>query len=298
MAINPSLHRSINKAMAPSGYIPMDYRSMYYDELFKVYRAYQNQQEVFDYINQTILRTSDFAVVINTGGTLSNGVITGGTNALYFFDTLTTLAPFSSQNLTPWFEEFTINGSTQNSVTLSFNPYLVSQITIDKVESLASTDWSYNSTTKVITFTNYTFDAKDYFIRVDYFYFKDKSLDGTTDTEEVKSLAQSVIETYKNTVNGFPTINSDGKIDSSVLPDVATKSWISSTQSVTPTNTTTVTFDLPSTPDVNTLSMDMYGTTQILSSDYTLSGTTVTLTGGYEFDTATTVVINYKYQNA
>ncbi len=58
---------------------------MYYDAVNFVYRAFVDTTEVWIYLNQAKYRTGMFPVLVNTGGVLSSGVITGGTNRLWFY---------------------------------------------------------------------------------------------------------------------------------------------------------------------------------------------------------------------
>lgn len=80
---NPALHISINKALAASG-IPLDSRSYFYDEDYFVYRPYASEAEVLAYLigHQ---RQGHFSIVINTGGTVAEGVVTGGENVEWWF---------------------------------------------------------------------------------------------------------------------------------------------------------------------------------------------------------------------
>lgn len=83
---NPSLHTVSNKpyGMAQAG--PTDARSMFYDEDNFVFRAYVDTAEVKAYLPLAKYRTGGFDILVNTGGTLGlNGVITGGTNAIWYF---------------------------------------------------------------------------------------------------------------------------------------------------------------------------------------------------------------------
>lgn len=83
--INPSLGTTSNKAYAPAQAVPTDFRTYYYDQTNFVMRAYQSTSEVLAYLNLAKYRTGQFPIVVNNGGTLSGGVITGGTNTLYYF---------------------------------------------------------------------------------------------------------------------------------------------------------------------------------------------------------------------
>jgi hypothetical protein len=83
---NPSRHTVSNKAYGVAQAAPTDARSMFYDEDNFVYRAYVSTAEVLTYLSLPKYRTGQFDIVVNTGGVLGvNGVITGGTNAIWFF---------------------------------------------------------------------------------------------------------------------------------------------------------------------------------------------------------------------
>jgi hypothetical protein len=81
---NPSLHTATNK---PIGLIskPVDARTYYYDSVNFVYRAYVSEAEVLAYLTTDESRTGQFSIIINTDGSLSNGVITGGVNSEWWF---------------------------------------------------------------------------------------------------------------------------------------------------------------------------------------------------------------------
>lgn len=82
---NPSLHVPLNKALGIAQDAPTDARSMYYDAVNFKYRAYQSTAEVLSYLNLSKYRTGQFDIIINSGGVLSSGVITGGTNTVWYF---------------------------------------------------------------------------------------------------------------------------------------------------------------------------------------------------------------------
>lgn len=82
---NPSEHTVSNKAYGVAQDAPTDARSKFYDKVNFRYRAYVSLAEVRSYLNQTKYRSGQFDIIVNTGGTLSNGVITGGTNAVWYF---------------------------------------------------------------------------------------------------------------------------------------------------------------------------------------------------------------------
>lgn len=82
---NPSLHTVSNKGYGVAQASPTDARSKYYDAANFVYRAYSSTGEVLAYLNLSKYREGQFDIIVNSGGSLSGGVITGGTNAVYWF---------------------------------------------------------------------------------------------------------------------------------------------------------------------------------------------------------------------
>jgi hypothetical protein len=87
---NPSLQTVSNKPYGINAAAPTDARSYFYDVTNFTYRPYQSTAEVISYLNLTRYRTGQFDIVVNTGGTLLNGVITGGTNTIWYFKDSTT----------------------------------------------------------------------------------------------------------------------------------------------------------------------------------------------------------------
>jgi hypothetical protein len=85
MAYNPTVHTVFNKSVGIAQAVPTDARSYYYDDVNFKYRPYVSQSEVIGYLNLPKYRTGQFAIIINTGGTLLNGVITGGVNDEWWF---------------------------------------------------------------------------------------------------------------------------------------------------------------------------------------------------------------------
>lgn len=85
--INPSSPGATtsNKSYFPAQAVPTDYRTYFYDASNFVMRAYQNTAEVLSYLNLPKYRTGQFPIVVNFGGVLNAGVITGGINILYYF---------------------------------------------------------------------------------------------------------------------------------------------------------------------------------------------------------------------
>lgn len=82
---NPSLHATVNKSLGMAQAGPTDARSYFYDENFFVYRPFVSVEEVKSYLTLPKYRTGQFDIVVNTGGSLNNGVITGGTNVIWYF---------------------------------------------------------------------------------------------------------------------------------------------------------------------------------------------------------------------
>lgn len=84
MAFNPAIHTATNKPIGLIGK-PVDARTYFYDAVNFVYRAYVSTAEVLAYLNVSSFRVGQFPIIINTGGSLSSGIITGGTNAEWWF---------------------------------------------------------------------------------------------------------------------------------------------------------------------------------------------------------------------
>lgn len=82
---NPSQHTVSNSAYGMAQFGPSDARSYFYDATVFKYRPYVSLTEVRNYLNLAKYRGGQFDIVVNTGGTLSNGVITGGSNAVWYF---------------------------------------------------------------------------------------------------------------------------------------------------------------------------------------------------------------------
>jgi hypothetical protein len=82
---NPTKGTASNKPYAPSQAVPTDSRTYFYDSISFVWRPYVSTTEVKSYLNLSKYRVGQFDIVVNTGGTLASGVITGGTNALWYF---------------------------------------------------------------------------------------------------------------------------------------------------------------------------------------------------------------------
>lgn len=84
MAFNASLHTATNKPIGLIGK-PVDARSYYYDTTYFKYRPYVTTAEALAYLDTASIRAGQFPIIINSDGTLSNGVITGGANAEWWF---------------------------------------------------------------------------------------------------------------------------------------------------------------------------------------------------------------------
>ncbi len=81
---SPSTHTGLNKPVGVTN-MPSDARSMFYDAANFKYRPYVSIAEALSYLNTTAKRVGGFPIIVNTGGTLLNGTITGGTNKEYWF---------------------------------------------------------------------------------------------------------------------------------------------------------------------------------------------------------------------
>ena len=105
MAYNPSKHTASNKPYGVKGK-PDGARTYFYDEAFFKYRPFKDTIEVLAYFVSIEDRKGHYLIVVNEGGTLLGGEITGGTNDLW------------------WFK----NGYTDDNLVL-FNSELVRQVT-------------------------------------------------------------------------------------------------------------------------------------------------------------------------
>lgn len=76
---------TMNKPAGIAQAVPTDARSYYYDTANFIWRAYTDTGEVKRYLNLPKYRTGQFDIVVNTGGSLSGGVITGGINTIWYF---------------------------------------------------------------------------------------------------------------------------------------------------------------------------------------------------------------------
>lgn len=64
---------------------PTDARSYFRDRTNFTWRPYVSTTEVLTTLNTSAHRKGHFPIIVNTGGTLLNGVITGGSNAMWWF---------------------------------------------------------------------------------------------------------------------------------------------------------------------------------------------------------------------
>jgi hypothetical protein len=97
-----------NKAISFANATPADSRSMFWDAANFVYRAYTSVNEVYSYLNLSKYRSGHFPIIVNSGGVLGGtGVITGGTNTIYWFKDGT-----ANANLVPLQNIISVNGQT------------------------------------------------------------------------------------------------------------------------------------------------------------------------------------------
>lgn len=85
MAYNPALHITFNTSVGIAQAVPTDARSYFYDTVNYKYRAYVSTAEALTYLEVPKYRVGHFSVIVNIGGTLLDGVITGGENVEYWF---------------------------------------------------------------------------------------------------------------------------------------------------------------------------------------------------------------------
>lgn len=84
---NPLNGTISNKSFAPAQAVSTDFRSMYYDSLATppVQRDFNGTTEVFTYFPIAKNRKCHYPIYVHVGGTLSNGVWTGGTTQMWWF---------------------------------------------------------------------------------------------------------------------------------------------------------------------------------------------------------------------
>jgi hypothetical protein len=112
MAYNPSLFKAQNIPFATSD-SPLNAKSLFYDAVNFKFRPFLNIAEVNSYFNILSYRDPTFDVIINTGGTLLNGVITGGVNDAYWYKDGTAngnlVLKTNSVDLTPYYTKIQID---------------------------------------------------------------------------------------------------------------------------------------------------------------------------------------------
>jgi hypothetical protein len=97
---HPGTHVVVNDAVAPTPAVPLDARTMFYDSVNFLYRAYNGTAEVLTYLNTSNYRSGHFIMVVDSGGTLqSNGTYVGGYNTFYMFKDSTTNGGLVKMNL-------------------------------------------------------------------------------------------------------------------------------------------------------------------------------------------------------
>lgn len=97
---HPGTHVVVNDAVAPTPPVPLDARTMFYDSVNFLYRAYNGTAEVLTYLNTANYRSGNFILVVDSGGTLqSNGTYIGGYNTFYMFKDSTTAGGLVKMNL-------------------------------------------------------------------------------------------------------------------------------------------------------------------------------------------------------
>jgi hypothetical protein len=109
---NPSQSTPTNKALGVAQAAPTDARSYFYDATNFVYRPYVSTSEVLSYLNLAKYRTGQFDIIVNSGGTLANGVITGGVNSVWFFKNGTADGDLTLKSII-----VSVNGQTGTVVT-------------------------------------------------------------------------------------------------------------------------------------------------------------------------------------
>jgi hypothetical protein len=115
---NPAQHTVTNKSYGMGQAGPTDARSYFYDANNFRYRAYVDTAEVKTYLSLAKYRTGQFDIIVNSGGTLGvNGIITGGTNAVWYFKDST-----GDDNLVPKITE-AISYSATNGITLAASAF-------------------------------------------------------------------------------------------------------------------------------------------------------------------------------
>jgi hypothetical protein len=100
-----------NKPYSPAQKIPTDNRTMYFDATFQKWRPFLSTTEVLTYFPNLTNRFGLYPIVVNTGGSVSGGVISGGINDLYYFKNGT-----ADSNLVLMNPVLSVNGQTNGNI--------------------------------------------------------------------------------------------------------------------------------------------------------------------------------------
>ena len=84
MTYNPNNGTGSNKPYSVQS-IPDGGRTYFYDEEWDKWRPYLNTDEILSYLDTSAKRNGQPFLVVNTGGVEFEGVITGGTNEIWYF---------------------------------------------------------------------------------------------------------------------------------------------------------------------------------------------------------------------
>ncbi len=84
MPYNASQETTVAKPIGANG-MPDGARSYFHDIPNFTWRPYVSTAEVLSYLTTAANRRGHFLIIVNSGGTLANGVITGGVNTPWWF---------------------------------------------------------------------------------------------------------------------------------------------------------------------------------------------------------------------
>lgn len=152
---------TISKPMGANGF-PVDARTYFYDATNFKFRPYVSTTEVKTYLPTAANRTG-ITVIVNTGGTLLVGIITGGTNAEWWFKdgtadgnlVLKTISPTDTTSLSNRINLKADKTTTVNGHALSAN------VTVTKSDlSLGNVDNTSDINKPISTATQTALDAK------------------------------------------------------------------------------------------------------------------------------------------
>ncbi|OOQ57140.1 hypothetical protein [Mucilaginibacter pedocola] len=216
---NPSLQTTTNKPIGLAGK-PVDARSYFYDDVNFVYRPYLNTAEVLNYLSTPGSRTGQFSIIINSGGSLENGVITGGTNAEWWFKD-----SVADTGLLP-------KGSSSGGGGIGAWGYIVGDITdqddlmnalnnkVDKVTGYGLSENNYTNDEKalVATIAGKVDEVAGYGLSANDYTNADKELVGTIagKQENLGFTPENIAN--KNVADGYAGLDNSGKVPSSLLP--------------------------------------------------------------------------------